>query len=119
LKGFNDLCIRIYGSEGTVDSHYGGPVRITGDHAWEGGQSDGIYRDGTVNNINDFYRSVVSGSPLYDTLEVSVESNLSAILGRMAAYENRVVTWAEMEASTMAIDAALSLPADGPAWVSS
>jgi myo-inositol 2-dehydrogenase / D-chiro-inositol 1-dehydrogenase len=28
-KGYGDLCIRMYGSKGTVDSHYGGVVRIT------------------------------------------------------------------------------------------
>jgi predicted dehydrogenase len=113
LKGFDDLCIRVYGSSGTVDSHYGGPVHISGDNPWEGGETTNIYTDGTVNNIKDFHDSVVNNSPLYDTLEVSVESNLSAILGRMTAYEQRPVTWEEMMASTEVIDAGLHLPADG------
>jgi predicted dehydrogenase len=113
LKGYNDLCIRVYGSEGTVDSHYGGPVRITGDHEWEGGDTGPIYTSGTINNIKDFHASVANDAPLFDTVEPSVTSNLTAILGRMAAYQNRTVTWAEMEWSDESLDAHLSLPADG------
>jgi len=116
LKGYDDLCIRVYGSEGTVDSHYGGPVRITGDHEWKGGETGPIYTSGTVNNINDFYSSVVNDAPLFDTVEPSVTSNLTAILGRMAAYQHRTVTWEEMESSDERLDAHLSLPADGSTW---
>ncbi len=117
LKGYDDLCIRVYGSEGTVDSHYGGPVRITGDRPWDGGSTEGIYNDGTVNNIRDFHRSVVEQKPLYSTIEESVESNLAAILGRMAAKSGRTVTWEEMMRSQETLDAGLDdLPPDGPAW---
>jgi len=31
LKGYHDMCIRFYGSKGTMDSHYGGFVKMTGD----------------------------------------------------------------------------------------
>lgn len=116
LKGYDDLCIRFYGSEGTVDSHYGGPVRITGDRPWEGGSTEGIYNDGTVNNIVDFHASVANGEPLYDTLEESIDSNLSAILGRMAAYSGKLVTWDEMYRSTEVLEFDLDLPSDGPEW---
>jgi myo-inositol 2-dehydrogenase / D-chiro-inositol 1-dehydrogenase len=116
LKGYQDLCIRVYGSEGTVDSHYGGPVQITGDHPWEGGTTEDIYNEGTVNNIKDFHESVVNGPPLYDTLEESVESNLSAILGRTAAYCGEAVTWDEMYRSRDVMDLRLDLPSDGPRW---
>jgi myo-inositol 2-dehydrogenase/D-chiro-inositol 1-dehydrogenase len=116
LKGYDDLCIRVYGSEGTVDSHYGGPVKITGDHEWQGGDTGPIYTSGTINNIKDFHSSVVNDVPLFDTVEPSVTSNLTAILGRMAAYQHRTVTWEEMESSTERLDAQLSLPADGSTW---
>jgi len=116
LKGYEDLCIRVYGSQGTVDSHYGGPVRISGDHPWDGGSTDEIYHEGTVNNIRDFHRSVIEGKPLYDTLEVSITSSLSAILGRMAAFTGRTVTWDEMMRSTEVFDPGLELPSDGPLW---
>jgi myo-inositol 2-dehydrogenase / D-chiro-inositol 1-dehydrogenase len=116
LKGYQDLCIRVYGSEGTVDSHYGGPVQITGDHPWEGGSTQDIYNEGTVNNIRDFHDSVVNGPPLFDTLEESVESNLSSILGRMAAYRGEAVTWDEMYRCREELDPRLDLPPDGHGW---
>lgn len=116
LEGFDDLCIRMFGSEGTVDSHYGGPVRITGEHEWAGGVTEGIYTDGTVNNIKDYHASIVSGKPLYNTVEESIKSNLSAILGRMAAYENRVVSWEEMMASEAVLEPWLNLPDGGESW---
>jgi predicted dehydrogenase len=116
LKGYDDLCIRIYGSRGTVDSHYGGPVAITGDSQWPGGSTEGIYTDGTVNNIRDFFQSVVTGEPLYDTLEESAKSNMSAILGRMAAYENTVVTWEEVNRSTEELASNLNLPSGAHDW---
>jgi predicted dehydrogenase len=116
LKGYNDLCIRIFGSSGTVDSHYGGPVAITGDNEWPGGSTEGIYRDGTVNNIKDFHASVVNGAPLYDTLEESARSNFSAILGRMAAKENRLVTWEEAVRSEERLEGNLNLPSGAHDW---
>jgi len=116
LKGYDDLCIRFFGSEGTVDSHYGGPVKITGDHPWDGGSTEGIYNDGTVNNIKDFHASVAAGKPLYDTVEESIHSNLTAILGRMAAYSGEPVTWDEMYRSTKVLEPKLELPPDGPEW---
>jgi len=116
LKGYDDLCIRVFGSLGTVDSHYGGIVTIQGDNQWPGGSTDGIYTDGTVNNIKDFYQSVIDGKPLYDTLEESGRSNLSAILGRMAAYENRLVTWEEMMNSTEVLESNLDLPSGAHDW---
>ena len=91
-------------------------MRISGDHPWDGGSTDEIYHEGTVNNIRDFHRSVIEGKPLYDTLEVSITSSLSAILGRMAAFTGRTVTWDEMMKSTEVFDPGLELPSDGPLW---
>jgi predicted dehydrogenase len=106
-KGYDDLCIRLYGGSGTVDSHYDGDVRIRGDKPWDGGSTKGLYTSGAVNNIKDFYASVAGGNYLFDTVAPSVESNLAAILGRMAAYEGRAVTWNEMLKSRQRIDARL------------
>lgn len=114
LKGYNDLRIRIYGDAGTVDSAYSGEVKISGDQPWEGGSSAGLYRSGAINNIRDFYNSIVNGSYLYDTVEPSAESNLAAILGRLAAYRQQVVSWDEMMSAATQIDARLGLPANGP-----
>ncbi len=95
LEGFHDMCMRVYGTRGTVDSHYGGPVKITGKSPWEGGDTKDIYRDGALANVKNFVKSIETGKYL-NNVEVSVESNLTSILGRTAAYAEEVVTWDEM-----------------------
>lgn len=113
-KGFNDLRIRVYGASGTVDSAYGGDVRVTGDTPWEGGSTKDLFTSGTVGNIQDFHAAVTGGRDLPDTLGPSVDSNLAAILGRKAAYGRRTVTWDEMMKDREPMDPKLQLPKDGP-----
>jgi myo-inositol 2-dehydrogenase / D-chiro-inositol 1-dehydrogenase len=113
-KGFDDLRIRVYGASGTVDSAYDGDVRITGDVAWAGGSTKGLFTSGAVGNIKDFHAAVTAGQPLPDTLAPSLESNLAAILGRKAAYLGRTVTWDEMMKDLQRIEPKLDLPKDGP-----
>ncbi len=107
IKGYHDMCVRIYGSEGTVDTHYGGEVRIEGPNPWKGGRTDRIYTEGAVNNIKDFWASINSGKFL-NNAEESVRSNLASILGRIAAYRGRVVTWEEMLNENEKLEADLS-----------
>jgi len=114
LEGFHDMCMRLYGAEGTVDSHYGGDVVIRGKKTgWRGGNTSDIYLQGAVNNIKDFCGSIAEGKYLNNTRD-GVESTLTSILGRTAAYENRVVTWDEMLQANVALDPKLKLPEDGP-----
>jgi myo-inositol 2-dehydrogenase/D-chiro-inositol 1-dehydrogenase len=95
LKGFGDACIRIYGGTGTLDSHYGGAVKITGDQPWVGTEKDDTFRQGVITNVKDFVESIRTGKHI-NNAEVRVESDLTAILGRMASYEERAVSWDEM-----------------------
>jgi len=94
-RSFADLCVRCFGIRGAVDSHYGGLVRITGENAWMGAEKDDTFRGGAINNVKAFVESVRSGKPV-NNVETAVESNLTAILGRMAAYGHREVSWEEM-----------------------
>lgn len=107
-KGFHDMCIRIYGSAGTVDSHYGGFVRVTGDNPWPGVEKDDTFREGAIANVKNFIESIRSGRLLNNAAE-SVESNLTAVLGRMAAYNERTVSWEEMLRSNEKLEANLRL----------
>jgi hypothetical protein len=107
-RGYDDLCIRMYGSKGTVDSHYGGFVRITGDSKWSRTEKDDTFRQGAITNVQNFVNSIKAGKPL-NNAEPSVESNLSAILGRMAAYRQRLVTWDEMIREKEKLEANLKL----------
>jgi myo-inositol 2-dehydrogenase/D-chiro-inositol 1-dehydrogenase len=108
LKGFHDMCIRFYGTAGTVDSHYGGSVRISGDNPWPGVEKDDTFREGAIVNVKRFVESIRSGNYL-NNVEESVESNLTSILGRMAAYQERIVTWDEMMRSGEKLEARLKL----------
>ncbi|NCO38546.1 MAG: gfo/Idh/MocA family oxidoreductase [Armatimonadetes bacterium CG_4_10_14_3_um_filter_66_18] len=106
-KGYSDICCRLYGTNGTVDSHYGGEVTIKGDTPYEGGRTGNIYQEGAVNNMMDFQRFVTDGKFDNQTVPASVRSNLTAILGRVAAYGGREVTWAEMMKANEKLDGKL------------
>lgn len=108
LKGFHDMCIRIYGSGGTMDAHYGGSVRMSGDAKWDGAEKDDTFTGGAVTNVKDFVESVKSGNYLSNAA-VSAKSNLTAILGRMAAYHETAVSWDEMMRSNEKYEANLRL----------
>jgi predicted dehydrogenase len=107
LKGYGDLCMRLYGSKGTVDSHYRGSIKITGENPWPGVEKDDTFREGAVNNIKNFADGIRASKPL-NNAAVAAESTMTAILGRMAAYGERVVTWDEMMRSNETLDARLS-----------
>ncbi|MGO9240488.1 MAG: Gfo/Idh/MocA family protein [Bryobacteraceae bacterium] len=107
-NSFSDLCVRVFGIKGCADTHYGGLVRITGENKWLGAEKDDTFKQGCVNNIKAFIASIRDGQPINDA-ERSVESNLTAILGRMAAYQQRVITWDEMMKSKERLHADLKL----------
>lgn len=108
LKGFHDMCMRVYGTKGTVDSHYGGIVQITGDSPYEGGDTKTIYRDGTIANVKHFVENLKTGK-VFNNGRVSAESTLTGVLGRMAAYEGREVAWDEMMKSGERFEAKLKI----------
>jgi predicted dehydrogenase len=110
-QGFDDICIRLFGSAGTVESHYGGPVYLKNRQGgWQGGTTDTIYKDGAVNNMKDFCTSIRNGQYI-NNAEESAHSTMAGILGRTAAYEGRTVTWNEMIAANTKLDPHLALPA--------
>jgi predicted dehydrogenase len=112
--GFDDLCTRVFGKEGTVESHYGGDVFLKDRKGgWPGGPTSTIYQDGAINNIKDFCASIETGAYLNNAQE-SANSTLTSILGRMAAYEGKLTTWDEMMQRAERLDANLILPEDGP-----
>jgi len=100
-KGFNDICTRVYGSAGTAEAHHYnyGSVSITGDHAWKPeGESDRGGHKSAAFNAKKFVEGIRSRQYINNVAD-SVKTNLTAILGRMAAYRGGVVTWDEMNRS--------------------
>ncbi len=100
---------RMFGSKGVLETEYGGQVLIRGqgETFYRGGDTSDIYRQGAVNNIATFYQSITNGDFTNPTVEPSVRSNLITILGRTAAYQNRLVRWDEIVKSTEKLDANL------------
>jgi predicted dehydrogenase len=98
---------RMFGSKGVLETEYGGQVIIRGENFYRGGRSPGIYKEGAVVNVANFYENITSGNFDNPTVAPSVRSNLITILGRTAAYEGRKVTWKEIIKSNKKLDANL------------
>ena len=98
---------RMFGSEGVLETQYGGQVLIRGKNFYRGGTTPTIYKQGAVNNIATFYTSIQNGDCRNPTVAPSVRSNLVTILGRTAAYEGRVVAWQEIAESDQKLEANL------------
>ncbi len=107
-KGYNDICARVFGSKGTVDSHYGGLVHITGENAWTGSEKDDTFRAGAVTNVKRFVDSLRTGAWINNAGQAS-ESTLTAILGRQASYRGGEMTWDELIAENLHYKADLAL----------
>jgi myo-inositol 2-dehydrogenase/D-chiro-inositol 1-dehydrogenase len=120
IKGYYDICIRVYGSLGTLDSHYGlgprfqvdprldGSVAISGAKPWKGADHDKTFDDGALANVKNFVESIREGKYLNNAAD-SVNSNLACILGRTAAYRGGTVTWDEMMDLNTKLDAGLEI----------
>jgi predicted dehydrogenase len=97
-----------FGIHGTLETRYNGLLRIYGKNAWPGVEKDKTMDQGTANNIKTFIRSIREGKPV-NNAGPAVESTLSAILGREAAYAERVITWDELMKSTARYEVKLKL----------
>ncbi|HWX20343.1 MAG TPA: Gfo/Idh/MocA family oxidoreductase [Candidatus Binatia bacterium] len=94
--GYDDIMCRVYGLKGTVDTHYFGNVMVKTTDYYNSGSVGSLYTDGVVTNVATFHDSITRGECGNPTVAQSVRSNLTTILGRMAAYKNGAVTWQEM-----------------------
>ena len=98
---------RMFGTEGVLETAYGGKVLIRGKQFWHGGSSPQIYRDGAVNNIAAFHALIQKSDYANLTVAPSVRSNLVTILGRTAAYTGQIVRWDQLLSSTERLDPGL------------
>jgi myo-inositol 2-dehydrogenase / D-chiro-inositol 1-dehydrogenase len=87
---------RMFGTEGVLETEYGGQVLVRGKQFYNGGKTPTIYEQGAVANIAAFHAGIQKQDYKNATVPESVRSNLVTILGRTAAYEGRVVTWDEL-----------------------
>lgn len=94
--GYDDILCRAYGTQGTVDTHYGGRVSVKSNEDGFNGNSPNIYEAGAANNIASFHKAIITGDFSNPTVAASVRSNLVTVLGRAAAYRGGEVTWDEL-----------------------
>lgn len=94
--GWDDILCRMYGTDGTVDTHYFGDVSIRGKVPYAGGKVDNLYPNGAIRNVATFHENITKGDFSNPTVAASVRSNLTTIFGRAAAYKRAEVTWDEM-----------------------
>jgi hypothetical protein len=105
---------RMFGTQGVLETEYGGQVLVRGKNFYRGGRSPGIFKDGAVANIATFHDDILNGNHANPTVEPSVRSNLITVLGRTAAYTGERVTWKQLLESDEKLETDLSRPSDGP-----
>jgi predicted dehydrogenase len=100
--------MQYYGTKGCAEARYDAPVRISGETNWEfpglgrppatdqaaavTGAFRGALEDADSNKQKAFIESITSGN-FVNEAQSGAESTLTSILGRMAAYTGREVTW--------------------------
>jgi myo-inositol 2-dehydrogenase / D-chiro-inositol 1-dehydrogenase len=95
--GWDDICCRMYGDKGVIDTHYFGTIKVKGaEDGYSAGPLNNLYTEGAINNIAAFADRIHRGDASNCTVSESVRSNLTTILGRTAAYKKREVTWDEL-----------------------
>ena len=105
-----DAGLKFYGSDGMATAPYSGPVQILGAQAWEWNDAAAAMATGTFaangafsDNLafadrekeRSFIESITSGK-CHNEIAAGVETALSCMLGRMAGYQKREVTWEEL-----------------------
>jgi predicted dehydrogenase len=106
--GWDDICCRFYGTEGTLDTHYFDEVSIRGRLPYRGGKVSNLYADGAIRNIATFHESITRGDFSNPTVAASVRSTLTTILGRTAAWRGARVSWDEMMSANEELGADLT-----------
>jgi len=124
-KGWWDVTERFFGTKGTSQSPYTGPLGIWGDEPWQTTQtpvketsdSTGFSTTGKftsnlefadVEKKKAFVESITSGK-FHNQADKGAESALSCMMARSAAYKGREVTWDELMKSAEAWDPKIDL----------
>lgn len=109
--GSFDAGLHIFGTDGVADAPYAGPVRIEGAKPWAWTNPDpqpsakatfaanGSFSDNLAmadrEKDGSFIESITSGH-FHNQIPAGVETAMTCMLGRMAGYQKREVTWEDM-----------------------
>ena len=92
----DEIRARVFGAGGFIDADYYSGVVLRGPETAVRGTVGDLYTSGAVVNINEFHDAVIKGDCSNPTVVPSVRSNLTAILGREAAYHRDELTLAAL-----------------------
>jgi len=124
-KGWWDVTERFFGTKGTSQSPYKGPLGIWGEEPWqataapakETAESDKFSVTGNFTSNLEFadaekkkafVESIISGR-FHNQADKGAESALSCVMARSAAYKGHEVTWDEQMKSTEVWDSKIDL----------
>ena len=122
--GSFDAGLKLFGASGMATIPYSGPMQIAGAQPWEwqdaagstagGGKfaANGAFQDNLAFADRDkertFIESITSGQS-HNQIAAGVETALSCMLGRMAGYQRREVTWEDLLAQGETYQLGMSL----------
>jgi hypothetical protein len=88
----DEIRARVFGAEGFIDVDYYTGVTLRGKETAVRQEVGDLYSSGAIVNIHEFHDAVTKGDCSNLTVAPSVRSNLTAILGREAAYRGTELT---------------------------
>ena len=112
-KGWWDVGWRFFGTRGTSETHYNGPVAIYGANAWKYGEGSSQAGGGQFSAAGVFHGNLDQADPMkkksfvdsilnnqyHNQAEQGVESALSCMMARHAAYTGEEIGYEAMAAS--------------------
>lgn len=87
----DEIRARVYGADGFIDADYYTGVHLRGKDSGLRQAVENLYDTGTQVNIREFYEAVSKRDCSNRTVPASVRSNLTAVLGREAAYRGEAL----------------------------
>jgi predicted dehydrogenase len=123
-KGWWDVTERFFGTKGTSQSPYAGPLGIWGDEPWQyapptkpSAEPQGFSVTGKFTSNLELadqekkkaFVESIAGSKFHNQAEKGAESALSCIMARSAAYKGHEVTWEKTLKSKEVFDPKIDL----------
>lgn len=115
-KGWSDMNERFFGTKGTSQSPYSGPLGIWGEEPWQPDAATDPTTGKPLSNLAQadpmkkklFVDSITSGN-FHNQAAQGVETAITCMMAREAAYKGHEVTWEEINKSTEVYDPKIDL----------
>ncbi|MFM1944999.1 MAG: hypothetical protein RI897_3981 [Verrucomicrobiota bacterium] len=99
----DQIIARAYGADGVLETDYYTGVLLKGKEAYRGDEPN-LYTTGAQTNIREFGEHIRNGNYTNPTVAPSVRSNLTAVLGREAAYHQTYLTLEDLIAKAETLE---------------